>query len=180
MTVTPTLHLGAHGTDDDRPQAEVSQLAQFGKLWVRGLADVGRIWSVFDASELYIERREYFGAPLAPYRGVLVSPMFSAVRGLEEFCLQHGKHPGANGPVGEWVRLRGSDFMTLPIRARYLAIDPGTPDEALVDLADRPGTTVLARTATPVLVDLELDPDGQIAAPSQFSALVNELSGSAS
>lgn len=190
MTVPPTTEV------DGGLRSASPLLVEFGKLWVRGHADADRVWSLFEASELYIERPEYFGAPMVPYRGALVSPVFSTRTRLAECCARPGARAGSPAespsglrtespagspaPAGEWVLLRGADFLALPIRARYLVIDPGTRDEAVVDLTDRPGTTALLHGAPSALIDLEIGADGRIAVPAPFHALLSELSGAAS
>lgn len=146
------------GDDTPRPL-----LAEFAELWGRGLADVGALWSLFDRCELYMNRPEYFGAPVFDTGGTLVSPVFSTPERLAQFMTESGQIDLDDDEDGyDWVRLTGVKFFGLPVRARYLSIDPGTDAGVLVDLGSRDSPPPIANGAPPIAINLEFLPDGGI------------------
>ena len=158
MSLLESLHA------EDTCSAQVAAfLVEFGQLWSRGLVDPGRLWDLFDISEMFMCRPGYFGAPLFGVSGRLVSPVFSTEIGLAEFMMGSaavGPESGADGY--DWVCLTGAQFFQLPVRARYLAIDPGSSHEATVDLSQRADIAVRAGDGWPLLVDLDLAWDGGV------------------
>jgi hypothetical protein len=146
------------------PTAEL--LVEFGQLWTRGLVDPGKLWQLFDRCEMYLFRPDYYGAPVFGVSGRFVTPVFSTEVGLAEFMMTSavlGPDSGADGY--DWVRLTGEQFFQLPVRARYLAIDPGSDHEVTVDLAERTDAPALAADGRPLLVNLDLSPDGKVHIP---------------
>lgn len=138
-------------------------LVEFARLWRRGLADEAKLWELFDLSELYLQRPEYFGAPLFKAEGQLVTPVFSTLDRLTEFVrLQPALGP-ASGALGfDWARMSGRRLLELPVRARLLLIDPGHSHAAEVDLAQRRDPSELAGRSISIAVDLELADDGRL------------------
>ena len=153
----------ADGTAGD-PAPEL--LVGFGRLWSRGLVDPGMLWQVFDRCEMYLFRPDYYGAPVFGVSGRLVSPVFSSEVGLAEFMMTStvlGPDSGADGY--DWVCLTGEQFFQLPVRARYLTIDPGSAEEVTVDLSERVDAPVWDKEGRPLLVNLDLSPDGRVRVP---------------
>jgi hypothetical protein len=142
-------------------EAETSLLLEFTELWSRGLADTNKLWQLFDVCEMYMYRPDYFGAPVYRHADTLMTPVFSALDQLTAFVAASptlGAESGADG--FDWVRVSGAQLFGLPVRARYLWIDPGTPQATVVDLASRVSVPPLANGAPPVAVNLEIDADG--------------------
>ncbi|PPH25322.1 hypothetical protein [Rathayibacter toxicus] len=138
-------------------------LTEFAELWGRGLADEEKLWQLFDLSEMYLHRPGYFGAPVFNTGGQLVTPVFSTPERLAFFMAQTGQIDLQNVDDGyDWVRVTGVTFFGLPIRARYLSIDPGTEGGVLVDLRSRSVPPQIANDAPPIAINLELLPDGTI------------------
>ena len=170
MPPSEDARLAAHPSSNARPlikagleasAAEVSLLAEFATLWSRGLADTGKLWRLFDQSEMFLYRPDYFGAPVFKVSERLVTPVFSTLDRLTAFVNESGELGTNSGADGfDWVCLTGEQFFGLPVRARTLAIDFGFEGAALVDLASRPDPTPLAGGAPPVAINLELGPDG--------------------
>lgn len=136
---------------------------EFATLWGRGLADTSKLWQLFDVSEMYLFRPDYFGAPVFQTRGQLVTPVFSTVEKLTEFVeasAEAGPESGADG--FDWVRLTGTKLFGLPVRARWLSIDPGSKHEVLVDLASREDSPPIANGAPPIAINLQINADGKI------------------
>lgn len=150
-------------------------LVEFGKLWSRGLVDPGRLWQLFDRCEMYLFRPDYYGAPVFGVSGRLVTPVFSTEVSLAQFMMDSaslGPESGADGY--DWVRLTGEQFFGLPVRARYLAIDPGTVREVTVDLSERADVAHFATDGRPLLVDLDLAADGRVHIPFREPADLSE------
>ncbi|WP_427868845.1 hypothetical protein [Leucobacter luti] len=145
-------------------EADGDLLTELARLWGRGLADERKLWQLFDACEMFMYRPDYFGAPVFDVEGTLVTPVFSRVELLTEFVTASplGPEHGADG--FDWVRITGAQLFGLPVRARYLAIDPGQEHTALIDLASREDPPPLAGGAAPVAVNLESTQDGIIVA----------------
>ena len=137
------------------PEADGDLLVEFARLWSRGLADEQKLWRLFDLSEMYMFRPDYFGAPVFNVDGTLLTPVFSRLDLLTEFVTASplGPEHGADG--FDWVRITGTQLFGLPVRARYLVIDPGQEHTALIDLASREDPPPLAGGAPPVAVNLE-------------------------
>ena len=146
-------------TDPD----EVSLLLEFAALWRRGLADERKLWQLFDVAEMYLQRPDYFGAPVLNTGNDVVSPVFSSQERLGLFLAETGLIDIENPDDGyDWARLTGSKFFGLPVRARHLLIDPGTENETSVDLSLRSDPPPLANNAPTFAVNLELQADGSI------------------
>ena len=138
-------------------------LVEFAELWNRGLADERKLWELFDVSEMYLYKPDYFGAPVFTFDGQLVSPVFSTPQRLAEFLVDSETLHSGNVEGGyDWVLLTGAGLFGLPLRARWLMIDPGARHQASVDLADRADPPALADGAPPFAIDLELGADGMI------------------
>ena len=138
-------------------------LLEFAELWRRGLADERKLWQLFDVAEMYLQRPDYFGAPVFNTGALLVTPVFSSSERLARFVLESGQVDAASlDDVCDWVRLSGEKFFGLPVRARYLVIDPGSDVSTTVDLRAREGAPSLANGAPPIAIHLELQPDGSV------------------
>ena len=138
-------------------------LTEFAELWRRGLADVRKLWQLFDACEMYLQRPDYFGAPIFNTGGQLVTPVFSSQKQLAVFMAETEQIDLENAEDSyEWVRLSGEKVFGLPVRARYLYIDPGTAFGTIVDLRSREHPPAIANGAPPIAINLELLPDGSI------------------
>lgn len=138
-------------------------LVEFAELWHRGLADDERLWQLFDISEMYLHRPDYFGAPVFNVGGQLVSPVFSTRELLAKFMIDTGQLDAEAIDAGfDWIRLPGRKFFGLPVRARYLFIDPGSEINAVVDLRSRTEPPELANGAPPVAINLEVAADGAL------------------
>ena len=137
-------------------------LVEFAELWNRGLADERKLWELFDVSEMYLYKPDYFGAQIFEARGQLFSPVFSSLELLTEFV-----HSTPFGPDGghdgfSWVRIRGAAFLGLPVRARLLVIDPGQEHAVTVDLASRADAPPLTGELPPVAIHVHVTADGAI------------------
>ena len=138
-------------------------LVEFAELWNRGLADERKLWELFDVSEMYLYKPDYFGAPVFTFEGQLVSPVFSTQQRLAEFLVDSETLHSGNVEGGyDWVLLTGAGLFGLPLRARWLMIDPGAGHQASVDLSSRADSPSLADGAPPFAIDLELGADGMI------------------
>ena len=138
-------------------------LVEFAELWKRGRADERKLWQLFDLSEMYLYKPDYFGAPIFTFEGQLVSPAFSTQQRLAEFLVESETlHPGNVEDGYDWVLLTGVQLFALPLRARWLMIDPGAGHQASVDLSSRADSPSLADGAPPFAIDLELGADGMI------------------
>ncbi len=138
-------------------------LLEFAGLWSRGLADVGKLWQLFDVCEMHMLRPDYFGAPVFRTEAGLITPVFSTLELLTEFVAaspELGPESGAGD--FDWVRLTGAKLFGLPVRARLLSIDPGSEHGVVVDLAARDDPRPLANGAPPLAIDLEMSRDGRV------------------
>ncbi|AAT89954.1 hypothetical protein ATY41_03305 [Leifsonia xyli subsp. xyli] len=151
-------------TTSSDPATEL--LIEFGQLWTRGLADPGKLWQLFDRCEMYLFRPDCYGVPVFGVSGRFVTPVFSTEVGLAEFMMNSAVLGPASGADGyDWVCLTGEQFFQLPVRARYLAIDPGSEREVTVDLAERTDAPAYAADGRPLLVNLDMSPDGKVHIP---------------
>lgn len=138
-------------------------LIEFAVLWSRGFADEDKLWALFDRCEMYLPRPDYFGAPVFRTPAGLVTPVFSTLDQLTEFATASPELGPGSGAAGvDWVRLTGEKMFGLPVRARLLAIDPGTDHGTVIDLAARPNPPAWANGAPPFAINLELSPNGVI------------------
>ncbi|MGO2141752.1 MAG: hypothetical protein ACTH30_15240 [Leucobacter sp.] len=152
------------GEGADTLKSEPTQLlAEFVQLWNRGLASVEKLWQLFDICEMYLQRPEYFGAPIFNVGGQLITPVFSSQERLAAFIAETGQID-LDDPRDsyDWVRLSGAKVFGLPVRARYLCIDPGSGQETVVDLRSRENPPSIAHGAPPLAINLELLPDGTV------------------
>lgn len=140
-----------------------SLLVEFAGLWNRGLTEPQRLWQLFDVCEMYLQRPGYFGAPVFNTGKQVVSPVFSTQERLARFVWETGQLDENNSESGyDWACLSGAQVFGLPVRARYLCIDPESEHAALVDLGMRENPPALANGAPPVAINLELHTDGAI------------------
>ena len=139
-------------------------LVEFAELWNRGLADERKLWELFDVSEMYLVKPDYFGAQIFNVEGQYFSPVCSSLELLTEFVRSTPFGP-ENGQEGfDWVRMRGTAFLGLPVRARFLVIDPGTEHSVIIDLASRADGPPLAGDLPPVAINVHVDADGVVRA----------------
>lgn len=85
-----------HAVTLEGDEVERPLLVKFADLWSRELADAGKLWQLFDLSEMYLHRPDHFGAPLFTVTSQLVSPVFSSQDTLARFMLEEG--PTRDGP----------------------------------------------------------------------------------
>ena len=139
-------------------------LVEFGDLWGRGLTDPQKLWELFDRCEMYMYRPEaYFGAPVFGIDRKLITPVFSSEQRLTEFIAALPDIGAGSGRAGfDWVAVSGAQLFSLPVRARWLAIDPVQPPLALVDLSGRDPQPPLAGGAPPAFINLEVGANGQV------------------
>ncbi|WP_157002696.1 hypothetical protein [Agromyces laixinhei] len=145
-------------------------LLEFAGLWSRGLADTRKLWQLFDVCEMHLYRPDYFGAPVFRTGAGLITPVFSTVERLTTFVTTTPELGPASGASGfDLVRLTGAQLFGLPVRARLLAIDPGSDHGLIVDLATRADPPRPANGAPPIAINLELSDDGKvIGGPSEL------------
>ncbi|NYJ21050.1 hypothetical protein [Glaciibacter psychrotolerans] len=132
------------------------------------MADVDKLWKIFDLCEMYLLQPDYFGAPVYRVNEQLVTPVFSSDALLTRFIEESALGPDRDTDGFDWMRLTGAKIFGLPVRARFLVIDPGSPHSATVDLASREDPPPLAGGAPPIAINLQIDEDGRtIGGPPQ-------------
>lgn len=148
---------------DGSPSGETPVLLEFAEFWSRGLADARKLWSLFDLCEMYLHRPDYFGAPVFRSELGLITPVFSTLEQLTVLMASSPElGPGSGASDFDWVRLTGAQLFRLPVRARLLAIDPGSKHGVIVDLATRVDPPGPAHGAPPIAINLEMSDDGKI------------------
>ena len=139
-------------------------LVEFAELWNRGLAEPDKLWHLFDLCEMYMFKpAEYYGAPVFGINEQLVTPVFSTEQNLTSF-MAGLPDPGVlrESEGFDWVLLTGTEFFRLPVRARWLAIDPSGSSDALIDLAAREPQPALAGNTPAMFTNLEMNANGDV------------------
>lgn len=152
--------------EDDGPAA---LFGEFAELWSRGLADEAKLWKLFDVCEMYMQRPNYYGAPVFLVSDQYVTPVFTSEARLAEFMVASGIiDPEDSNLAYDWVRVTGAHFFSLPVRARHLVIDPSGTDGVVVDLASRDNPPPIPDGMIHAMVNLEYQPDNSEAPTAEL------------
>lgn len=150
---------GEPGYLSDRDIAEsCPEVVELCRLARGGALDLHEVWRRLGALRVFTVRPEYYGLPIIERAdGELAAPVFSSL-------------PRLGAAVGEcaWVCLSGGQLLDLPLRPRWLVIDPGSEHEVMLRLpfhlpaegAESPADP----SARPYVVDIHRDARGHLLA----------------